>query len=103
MILNLNCLGQSYDATSWDVSSRKGIARTQTPTNKNYTLELFTFETIIGVNLSVVQLAGFTLGEPPSWSWLTPTPGKYACWMQQSEYKERVKKKDSEKVWSLAN
>ena len=59
-------------------SAHKGIARTQTPTNKNYALELFTFETIVGVNLSVVQWTGLTLGEPPSWSWLTPTPGKYA-------------------------
>jgi hypothetical protein len=59
-------------------SADKGIARTQTPTNKNYALELFTFETIVGVNLSVVQWTGLTLGEPPSWSWLTPTPGKYA-------------------------
>ena len=45
------------------ISSRKGIARTQTPTNKNYALELFTFETIVGVNLSVVQWTGLTLGE----------------------------------------
>ena len=39
-------------------SADKGIARTQTPTNKNYALELFTFETIVGVNLSVVQWTG---------------------------------------------
>ena len=66
-------------------SADKGIARTQTPTNKNYALELFTFETIVGVNLSVVQWTGLTLGEPPSWSWLTPTPGKYALWVQESD------------------
>ena len=52
-----------------------GTARTQTPANKNYALELFTFETIVGVNLSVVQWTGLTPGEPPSRSWLTPTPG----------------------------
>ena len=61
----------------------KGIARTQTPTNKNYALELFTFETIVGVNLSDVQWTGLTLGEPPSWSWLTPTPGKYVHLVQE--------------------
>ena len=28
---------------------------------------------------------GLTPGEPPSWSWLTPTPGKYNCLVQESE------------------
>ena len=65
---------------------QQGIARTQTPTNKNYALELFTFETIVGVSLSVVQWTGLTLGEPPSWSWLTPAPGKYAPHMKKSDY-----------------
>ena len=55
----------------------KGIARTQNPTNKNYALELLTFETIVGVSSPGVQWTGLTLGEPPSWSWLTPAPGKY--------------------------
>ena len=56
----------------------QGIARTQTPTNKNYALELLTFGTIAGVSPPVVQWTSLTLGEPPSWSWLTPVPGKYA-------------------------
>ena len=30
------------------------------------------------VNHSEVQWSSLTLGEPPSWSWLTPEPGKYA-------------------------
>ena len=46
------------DSTWVSRSADKGIARTQTPTNKNYALELFTFETIVGVNLSIVQWTG---------------------------------------------
>ena len=56
----------------------KGKARTQSPTNKNYALELPTFGVIVGVNPTVVQWKGLTLEEPPSWSWLTSAPGKYA-------------------------
>ena len=52
---------------------RRGIARTQSPTNKNDALELPTFGVIIGV-----QCYSLTLGKPPSWSWLIPVPGKYA-------------------------
>ena len=56
----------------------RGIARTQSPTNKNDAVELSTFEIIAGVNPTEVQWKGLALGEPPSWSWLTPQPGKYA-------------------------
>ena len=56
----------------------QGIARTQSPTNKNYTLELPTFGVIVGVSLTGVQWKGLTLEEPPSWSWLTSVSGKYA-------------------------
>lgn len=56
----------------------KGIARTQSPTNKNYAFELPTFGVIVGVSPSVVQWTGLTLEEPPSWSRLTSKPGKYA-------------------------
>ena len=44
----------------------QGIARTQSPTNKNYTLELPTFGVIVGVSLTGVQWKGLTLEEPPS-------------------------------------
>ena len=44
----------------------KGIARTQSPTNKNYALELPTFGVIVGVNPTGVQWKGLTLEEPPS-------------------------------------
>ena len=43
-----------------------GIARTQSPTIKNYALELPTFGVIVGVNQTVVQWKGLTLEEPPS-------------------------------------
>ncbi len=56
----------------------QGIARTQSPTNKNDALELPTFGVIVGVSLTGVQWKGLTLEEPPSWSWLTSVPGKYA-------------------------
>lgn len=45
---------------------RRGIARTQSPTNKNDALELPTFGVIIGVNHSGVQCYSLTLGKPPS-------------------------------------
>ena len=54
-----------------------GSARTLDPTNKNYAPELSTFGIIIEVNQSEVQWTSLTLGEPPSWSGLTPVPGKY--------------------------
>ena len=47
-------------------SNIEGIARTQSPTNKNDAVELSTFGIITGVNLTEVQWKGLTLGEPPS-------------------------------------
>ena len=44
----------------------KGIARTQSPTNKNYALELPTFGAIVGVSQTEVQWNGLILEEPPS-------------------------------------
>ena len=44
----------------------QGIARTQSPTNKNYALELPTFGAIVGVSQTEVQWNGLTLEEPPS-------------------------------------
>ena len=43
----------------------EGIARTQSPTNKNYALELPTFEAIVGVSQTEVQWNGLILEEPP--------------------------------------
>jgi hypothetical protein len=51
---------------SSELCTSQGIARTQTPTNKNYALELFTFGIIIGVSPTAVQWTSLTLGEPPS-------------------------------------
>ena len=66
--------------TEWTSESKgfkSGSARTLDPTNKNYAPELSTFGIIIEVNQSEVQWTSLTLGEPPSWSGLTPVPGKY--------------------------
>ena len=43
----------------------QGIARTQSPTIKNYALKLPTFGAIVGVNHSEVQWNSLTLGELP--------------------------------------
>ena len=47
-------------------STYQRIARTQSPTNKNYALELPTFGAIVGVSLTEVQWKGLALEEPPS-------------------------------------
>ena len=54
------------------VSFKKGLARTQIPTNKNDDVEFPTFGEIAGVNHSLVQWSSLALEEPPSWSWLRP-------------------------------
>ena len=46
-------------------SFNQGIARTQSPTNKNYAFELPTFGVIAGVNPTEVQWKGLALEEPP--------------------------------------
>ena len=43
----------------------RGIARTQSPTNKNYAPESYTFGMIASVNPTEVQWRGLSLGEPP--------------------------------------
>ena len=60
------------------IDNNQGIARTQSPTNKNYALELPTFGVIVEVSPTEVQWKGLALEEPPSWSRLTSVPGKYA-------------------------
>ena len=46
----------------------KGIARTQSPTNKNCAPESPTFGVIAAVSPTEVQWKGLTLGEPPQGS-----------------------------------
>ena len=55
-----------------------GESANAVPTNKNGVFKLPTFGVIVGVNQTEVQWKGLALEEPPSWSWLTSTPGKYA-------------------------
>ena len=59
------CLGTSLFCGKF-FAICKGIARTQSPTIKNYALELPTFGVIVGVSLTGVQWKGLTLEEPPS-------------------------------------
>ena len=58
--------------------NKQGIARTQSPTNKNYAAKFPTFGEIVGVNRPAVQWNSLVLGELPPWSQLAPQPGKYA-------------------------
>ena len=67
------------------IDNNQGLARTQSPTNKNYALELPTFGAIVRVSQTEVQWNGLILEEPPSWSWLTSVPGKYAVRRRQTE------------------
>ena len=67
------------------IDNNQGIARTQSPTNKNYAFELPTFGAIVGVSQTEVQWDGLILKEPLSRSLFTCVPGKYAVWMRQVE------------------
>ena len=51
---------------SFFLTENQGIARTQSPANKNYALELPTFGAIVGVSQTEVQWDGLALEEPPS-------------------------------------
>ena len=67
------------------IDNNQGIARTQSPTNKNYALELPTFGAIVGVSQTEVQWDGLILEERPSWLRFTSVPGKYVVWRRQVE------------------
>lgn len=61
---------------------RRGRARTQVPTTRNYTVELPTFAVIAEVSQCVVQCKSLALKETPRWSGLTFPSGKYALFLQ---------------------
>ena len=48
------------------IDNNQGLARTQSPTNKNYALELPTFGAIVGVSKTEVQWDGLILEKRPS-------------------------------------
>lgn len=54
------------EGVAYFVIEYQGIARTQSPTNKNYAPELPTFGAIARVSPTGVQWKGLALGEPPS-------------------------------------
>ena len=56
----------NYTLNSDAIILDQGIARTQSPTNKNDAFELPTFGVIVGVSRTEVQWSGLALEEPPS-------------------------------------
>ena len=62
MILKDNSLHKYFPS---DKVSKQGIARTQSPTNKNYAAKFPTFGEIVGVNRPTVQWNSLVLGELP--------------------------------------
>ncbi len=50
----------------------QGRARTQSPTTRNYAVEIPTFGEFAEVSSTGVQWLSLALGEPPSWSWYLP-------------------------------
>ena len=72
------CLqGGSEFRTEFQVEACERESANAVPTNKNCALELSTFGIIVGVSHTGVQWHSLALGEQPSWSLLTPAPGKY--------------------------
>lgn len=61
-----NCGDWFFEHHSETKGVKQEIARTQSPTIRNYAFELPTFGVIVGVNPTVVQWSGLTLEEPPS-------------------------------------
>ena len=59
------CVHSSTLCTCYLSVNIQGIARTQSPTNKNYAPELPTFGAIDGVSPTGVQWKGLVHGEPP--------------------------------------
>ena len=53
---------------NWLWIDYQGIARTQSPTNKNCAPKVPTFGVLVQVSPTVVQWKGLAVGEPPSWS-----------------------------------
>ena len=57
--------GKIMQRGEFDIGFNQGIARTQSPTIKNYAPESPTFGAIARVNLTEVQWKGLALEEPP--------------------------------------
>mgnify|MGYP000123266442 CR=1 FL=1 len=75
MIINFSKIPVEFQQGKWQACLQEntlilhcfyqGIARTQSPTNKNYAPELPTFGAIARVSPTGVQWKGLALGEPP--------------------------------------
>jgi len=62
-LMTLNDFKKFPRQTSFHI--KQGIARTQSPTNKNYAAKFPTFGEIVGVNRPEVQWNSLVLGELP--------------------------------------
>lgn len=59
--------------------AHQGRARTQSPTTRNYAVEIPTFGEFAEVSSIGVQWQSLALGEPPSWSWYLPCQVSMTC------------------------
>ena len=66
------CIYVWFYAEKYFTCSKRGWARTQTPTTRNCTVELPTFAVIARVSPIWVQWKSLALGETPRWSDLLP-------------------------------
>ena len=64
--------------------NNQGRARTQSPTTRNYAVEIPTFGEFARVSTTGVQWLSLALGEPPSWSWYLPCQVSMS-WMSQRQ------------------
>ena len=71
-------LARSELVFTWLIRWWGGDSANAVPHEINFASEFPTFGEIAEVNSAWVQWPSLALGEPPSWSWLTPMPGKYA-------------------------
>ena len=64
-LYHLKDLATGHRSVPAIVRGNEGIARTQSPTNKNYAAKFPTFGEIVGVNRPAVQWNSLVLGELP--------------------------------------
>jgi len=64
--MTYSVFGRTFSCLGVDFFCKfEGTARTQSPTNRNYALDLPTFGVIAGVNPTEVQWKGLALGDRP--------------------------------------
>ena len=73
--------GSAMWQTMWAIlwTTSQGRARTQSPTTRNYAVEIPTFGEFIRVSTAGVQWLSLAKGEPPSWSRCLPCQVSMSC------------------------